>query len=564
MTRARRGAACLALVLILLAPGRARGEPLTWDYPEFSTAEWVTAGLFLGVTIAMEIMPPQKPKLEGGIWVDEDVRDAMAVLDPEDQRIPRTVSDVMLTVLAAYPYLVDGVLVAGWHRRSPAVAKQIILINALTQAVTVGLTSIAKVVVGRERPYGRTCGAERPESLFDCEDDRRDRSFFSGHSSLSFASAGLICMHHGYLDLFSNAGADMGACAAALGVAAATSTLRIVADQHYFTDVLVGVGVGTLTGFGLPWLLHYRYGKNGPGRKGEEGGGGGGPVQAQLVPTANGVALTGTFDETGGSAGQGTPPAPDALGLREKDAEQATWAGGRVRPFLATRVDVGFLYLKPRVSLGYGRPHHAWVGVDFNPIVSLRHAGLWGGLRGTLGWIDLRVGGRYQYAWHRSLLQPRATYTQDDINDLSGPASSLLSLEAELSLDLPVAGGSIQSELALTHVLGVEEGYFAYEETLKVVVDPPWAWRARFGYTHHLDRRGAVRLGMVVELAAVPRRNAYTFRAGLVGSVRVMRNLEARLTVLPTWFSHDGLGDDGTDLILVGLRYRWATGTPIF
>lgn len=106
----------------------------------------------------------------------------------------------------------------------------------------------------------------------------------------------------GYLDLYGRRAADAGTCAAAFGVAAATSTLRIVADQHYFTDVLVGAAVGTITGLGLPWVLHYRHGKAGL-RSGDRTNG---VVDAQLVPLANGMALTGTFDETGGlEGGQG-------------------------------------------------------------------------------------------------------------------------------------------------------------------------------------------------------------------------------------------------------------------
>ena len=39
--------------------------------------------------------------------------------------------------------------------------------------------------------------------------------------------------------------------------AAAVGTLRIVGDQHYASDVLLGAGIGTMSGLGIPWLLHY-------------------------------------------------------------------------------------------------------------------------------------------------------------------------------------------------------------------------------------------------------------------------------------------------------------------
>jgi len=527
---------------------------LSWDYPEFSTAQWVTTGLFVGLIIAMEVIPPQETKLSRGLWGDDQVRDALVIRDLDDQRMARSASDVMLTLMVAYPYLVDSLVLAYWHRRSPAVAKQMALISAQTMAITIGLTSIAKVAVSRERPYGETCGQERSDTNFDCQDDRRYRSFFSGHNSLAFASAGLICMHHLNLKLYGSLAADAGACAAAYGVAAVTGTLRIVADQHYFTDVIVGAAVGTLAGLGIPYVLHYRHGKAGRARGGSDGG-----VEARVVPTANGVAITGTF---GGARGGQEPARTDTLGLDDAPARASTWADGPVRPFVATRLDLGFLYFKPRVSFGYGRPHHVWAGLDLNPLVSGNHGGVWAGARGTLGWIDLRVGGRYQYAWYHSLLEPRARYTRDQMQDREGPNASYFSLEAELTLDLPLGPGNLSGEVAGTYVLGVKDGYFVYEDTIKVVVDPPWVWRARLGWVHRLDRRGALRLGAVAEVAGVPRRDVVTVRGGLMGSVRVMPSIEARILFMPVWYSHDSLGSAGSDLLLVGLRHRWATGVP--
>jgi membrane-associated phospholipid phosphatase len=40
----------------------------------------------------------------------------------------------------------------------------------------------------------------------------------------------------------------------------ATAVTRIMADRHYATDGLVGAAIGFASGYGVPWLLHYRYG----------------------------------------------------------------------------------------------------------------------------------------------------------------------------------------------------------------------------------------------------------------------------------------------------------------
>jgi membrane-associated phospholipid phosphatase len=39
-----------------------------------------------------------------------------------------------------------------------------------------------------------------------------------------------------------------------LTLAATTATLRMIADKHYFTDVLVGAAVGSAAGFLVPHL----------------------------------------------------------------------------------------------------------------------------------------------------------------------------------------------------------------------------------------------------------------------------------------------------------------------
>ena len=67
-----------------------------------------------------------------------------------------------------------------------------------------------------------------------------------------------------------------------LPFAITTAVLRMVADKHYLTDVLVGAAVGTLFGIGLPLLLH----NESPAA----------PASSlQLSPTPGGFALTGQF-----------------------------------------------------------------------------------------------------------------------------------------------------------------------------------------------------------------------------------------------------------------------------
>jgi membrane-associated phospholipid phosphatase len=41
----------------------------------------------------------------------------------------------------------------------------------------------------------------------------------------------------------------------------ATAMMRVMADRHYASDTFVGAAIGFGSGYGLPWLLHYRGGR---------------------------------------------------------------------------------------------------------------------------------------------------------------------------------------------------------------------------------------------------------------------------------------------------------------
>jgi hypothetical protein len=234
------------------------------------------------------------------------------------------------------------------------------------------------------------------------------------------------------------------------------------------------------------------------------------------------------------------------------------WAKQPVRWFGALEFDTGFLYVRPRFELGYGRPHASWVGVDLNPIFSEEGVAGYAGLRIAQPFWHLRAGGRYWFTFHRSFLQPRDSYTVEDIELQEGPRSRFLTWEAELGLNLPLRPGGLLAELAISHVGDVAAGYFVYEETLRVVVDPPWVWRTRLGYLLGFAG-GAVQLGPVLEVVGVPLRDTVVLRAGGLVRIALAGNLEARGTFVPALATPDALGAKGGDAFLLGIRYRWAS-----
>ncbi len=112
------------------------------------------------------------------------------------------------------------------------------------------LNQMVKFAVGRERPFVHAL----PESAKTETADPWDNnvSFYSGHTSFTFSlavGAGTVCSLRGYR-------AAPLVWATGLTAALLTGYLRIAADRHYLTDVLVGALMGALIGFGVPYLLH--------------------------------------------------------------------------------------------------------------------------------------------------------------------------------------------------------------------------------------------------------------------------------------------------------------------
>jgi membrane-associated phospholipid phosphatase len=77
-------------------------------------------------------------------------------------------------------------------------------------------------------------------------------SFFSGHATMMFAvatSAGTIATMRGYRW-------TPVVWLVGLPLAAATAYLRVASDDHWTSDVLLGVAFGSAMGFAIPYLSH--------------------------------------------------------------------------------------------------------------------------------------------------------------------------------------------------------------------------------------------------------------------------------------------------------------------
>jgi hypothetical protein len=251
------------------------------------------------------------------------------------------------------------------------------------------------------------------------------------------------------------------------------------------------------------------------------------------------------------------PPRTDAL----IDPSMArSWAEGAPRTFAAATIDAGYLYLRPRGTIGYGMPFQTWIGLEANPIIASPGFGAYGGARFALPFIDLRVGARYFNTFRRAFLVPKDTYDRLDLDATDQPRSRYVTLEAELSAAVPLGPGDLLALASASSMIGVKPGTYVFEETLRVIVDPPYVWRARLGYAFRFGAHGQFSLGPVVDVLDVPRRDdSVTVRTGPVMRVQLSRHFDVRGSFVTTVYSPDRLGLVGGDFTELGVRYRTAT-----
>jgi membrane-associated phospholipid phosphatase len=107
-----------------------------------------------------------------------------------------------------------------------------------------------KHLVGRERPFVHALDPSQ-KPLTDKPADN-NVSFYSGHTSFTTAiavSAGMCASLRGERNAWM-------VWATGVPLALGTGYLRIAADKHYASDVLVGAAMGGLFGAAIPYFLH--------------------------------------------------------------------------------------------------------------------------------------------------------------------------------------------------------------------------------------------------------------------------------------------------------------------
>jgi membrane-associated phospholipid phosphatase len=209
------------------------------------------------LTIEFADVPSRDETWRSTLPLDVPVRDALLPESQAGRDRAARVSDYFWYSTQFYTVVVDSLLVPlAFDDFNTDVAWQMTMINWQALGLTGLVTRIAHHTAGRARPVVYGC-SEEPGASFPCRPE--GPGFFAGHVSMTSAGAALACAHHAALPIYGEGPAGALTCALLSASAVTVGVLRVMADRHWVTDVIVGHVVGGAIGFGTPWLLHYQH-----------------------------------------------------------------------------------------------------------------------------------------------------------------------------------------------------------------------------------------------------------------------------------------------------------------
>ncbi len=161
-----------------------------------------------------------------------------------------TASDILVITSVASPLLL---------MISPEIRGDVLTVGTMyaeTMLLAAALPGLTKELINRTRPYAYNPDA--PMSVKTDADTRR--SFFSGHTSIAFASA--VFLSQVYSDYYPDSEYKPYVWGGSLLVATTVGLLRIFSGKHFPTDVLAGAAAGGLIGWLIPELHKKTSGKS--------------------------------------------------------------------------------------------------------------------------------------------------------------------------------------------------------------------------------------------------------------------------------------------------------------
>jgi membrane-associated phospholipid phosphatase len=260
---ARRGMSiAVALAIgVASAPALAETSPPSEPVDRFThdlsldlPATFIAGSLWLGTQLLQVQIAPKDchwcdRNADGSDALNGFDRGAREALVWTDTALANSISDGLGYVVSPGASIGVLALAASFDGRlEESAANSLVVVES---AFIAGIIAqLFKFTVGRERPFVHVLSAVEKTRTWKPRDN--NVSFFSAHANFAFAlavSSGTIASLRGYR------GAPW-VWGSGLLLASTIGYLRVAADKHYMSDVLVGASVGSLVGFAVPFFFH--------------------------------------------------------------------------------------------------------------------------------------------------------------------------------------------------------------------------------------------------------------------------------------------------------------------
>lgn len=204
--------------------------------------DWITDGVIIGASLALNVTP--------FLFKDEILNSQPDVLNIEtinalDRFTAKQYSkgfDITGDILQYMTFLVPTILIT--TEKDQWLTIGIMYVEAAT--ISYGVKNLGKALVSRYRPYNYFPNAPQ------VDDDDFMRSFPSGHTAMAFTGASFAS--YVFSQYFPESRWKIPLIAGSFTLAAGTAVSRMLSGNHFFSDVLGGAIIGSLSGFLIPYM----------------------------------------------------------------------------------------------------------------------------------------------------------------------------------------------------------------------------------------------------------------------------------------------------------------------
>jgi hypothetical protein len=256
----------------------------------------------------------------------------------------------------------------------------------------------------------------------------------------------------------------------------------------------------------------------------------------------------------------GTPARAAAPSPAEKRLPRLSpWQSKRATPFVSLATDAGFIYARPRLTLGYGAPFWSYVGLDAHWLTTNSFTQPYLGWRASLPFLDVQTGVRSVYPFDRQEMPHRDSHDESDIHlSEGGRRSTYHAMDLDVTLLAPVLHGAVFVNFHPFYV-DASRNIDLYEEVSRAIIRPPFAIYNRTGYVYDFGGRLHFKGGAMLEYVVTPGRPKNVTRAGPLLLCSFDKSLDGLFAFSAVVDSPDTLGVVHGTYAFIGVLHRMAT-----